>query len=66
MKKVIFRIGILFIIIIITACNSRSILIENTTLQQTNLVDYVNPLIGTYFDYSLFNGNTNSLRRYQL
>ena len=58
MKKVILRIGILLIIIIISSCDSNTILSKKATLKYTNLVDYVNPLMGTDSDYSLSNGNT--------
>ena len=58
MKKVILRIGILFTIIIISSCDSSTSLSKKATLKYTNLVDHVNPLMGTDSDYSLSNGNT--------
>ncbi|MCK0108466.1 GH92 family glycosyl hydrolase [Flavobacteriaceae bacterium S0825] len=53
------KITLLFIITIgLFSCNNQENKGENIVFQQKDLVDYVNPLMGTDSKYSLSNGNT--------
>ena len=58
MKKIQLQIGLLFTIAVLISCNNNSILIADTALEITNVVDHVNPLMGTDSNYNLSNGNT--------
>ena len=58
MKKIQLQIGLLFTIAVLMSCNNNSILIADTALEITNVVDHVNPLMGTDSNYKLSNGNT--------
>ncbi len=52
----IFSFGLLFITIV--SCNTNRSPEHNSKISKTNLVDFVNPLMGTDSEFSLSNGNT--------
>jgi len=58
MEKSIFKISLLFLLISLSACNTEINTNETKELDKVDLVDYVNPLMGTDSDFSLSNGNT--------
>ena len=58
MRKSIFNNTLLFLIVSLTSCNTDIKLDETKELNKVDLVDYVNPLMGTDSDFSLSNGNT--------
>lgn len=47
-----------FVGLLFFSCSNKNIELIKTTDKTTNVVDYVNPLMGTDSDYSLSNGNT--------
>ena len=58
MKKSIFKISLLFLLISLSACNTEINRNETKVLDKVDLVNYVNPLMGTDSNFSLSNGNT--------
>ena len=58
MKKSIFKISLLFLLISLSACNTEINTDKSKVLDKVDLVDYVNPLMGTDSNFSLSNGNT--------
>ena len=58
MKYSIITVTLLFLIFGLTACDQVAIIDETKDLDKVELIDYVNPLMGTDSDFSLSNGNT--------
>ncbi len=58
MRKSIFNITLLFLIVSLTSCKTDIKIDKTKELNKVDLVDYVNPLMGTDSDFSLSNGNT--------
>ncbi|RKS14470.1 GH92 family glycosyl hydrolase [Flavobacterium sp. 120] len=52
------KIVLVFVGLLCFSCSNKNIELIKTADKTTNVVDYVNPLMGTDSDYSLSNGNT--------
>jgi len=58
MKYFILTVTLLFLIIGLTSCDQKTAIEKDKELDKVDLIDYVNPLMGTDSDFSLSNGNT--------
>ncbi|MEX1382028.1 MAG: glycoside hydrolase family 92 protein, partial [Lutibacter sp.] len=58
MKNNTFKFLFVLLCITIVSCNTNKSNEGKTNILKTNLVDYVNPLMGTDSEYILSNGNT--------
>jgi predicted alpha-1,2-mannosidase len=58
MKNTTFKFLFVLFLITIVSCNTNKSNETNSNISKTNLVDYVNPLMGTDSEFILSNGNT--------
>ncbi len=58
MKKSIYKISLLFLLLALSSCNTDVNDSEDKVIDEVELINFVNPLMGTDSDFSLSNGNT--------